>query len=409
MADLTEKLIEYAGHGRAAPPPRPDPEPRPRSLTLISVDDHVLEPPDMFDGRLPAALQARAPHVERDAGGIDWWVFEDDRVPLLGADALATWEFEQKFLGPVNFDQVRPGTYRVDARVRDMDINGVAASLSFPSGPFGFAGQRFLRMNDRALALASMRAYNDWVAEAWTAPYPERIIPCQIPWLADVEVAADEIRRNAGRGFKAVAFSENPEKLGLPSIHTRYWDPLFAACEETGTVVNLHVGSSSETLIPSSDSPPEIIGLLFTVNALAACAEWLYAKIAVRFPDIRIALSESGIGWVAMLVDKLEYMARTGVAWDEPSISPVDLLRRNFWFSTFYDPRSLALREDIGVDRIMIESDYPHFDSSWPDTQRIVGRQLEGIADGDVERITHRNASELYRHPVPAGWNQGAV
>jgi predicted TIM-barrel fold metal-dependent hydrolase len=357
----------------------------------------------MFTGRLPTALQDRAPRVERDDAGIDWWVIEDTRLPLLGADALITWEHKDKFLGPVNFDQVRPGTYQVDARVKDMDINGVAASLNFPSAPFGFAGQRFLRMDDPVLGLASMRAYNNWVADEWAGPHPDRIIASQVTWLGDVEIAAAEIRRNAERGFKAVAFSENPEKLGLPSIHTRYWDPFFAACEETETVINLHVGSSSETLVPSSDSPPEIIGLLFPVNALAACAEWLYAKIPFRFPALRIAMSESGIGWVAMLIDKLDYMARTGAVWDEPSISPLELLRRNFWFSTFYDPRSLQLRSEIGVDRILIESDYPHFDSSWPDTQRIIGGQLEGLTAHDIERITWRNACELYRHPLPIG------
>ena len=256
MTNLFDKLIEYSGGRTEVPAPRTEPERRERHYTIVSVDDHLLEPPDMFVGRLPPHLQDRAPRVDRDDAGIDWWVIEDERVPLLGADALSTWEPDQKFLGPVNFDLVRPATFQIDARIRDMDTNGIAASLNFPSVPFGFAGQRFLRMHDGELALASMRAYNDWIVEEWAAPYPDRIIPCQIPWLADVDTAAAEIRRNADRGFKAVAFSENPEKLGLPSIHTRHWDPFFEACEETGTVVNLHVGSSSETLIPSSDSPP---------------------------------------------------------------------------------------------------------------------------------------------------------
>ncbi len=398
------KLLEYSAGEGAVPAGRPDPEPRARTYTIVSVDDHLLEPPDMFEGRLPAALADRAPHVERDEAGRDWWIFEEDRLPLLGADALVTWEFENKYLGPVNFDQVRPATFRVGERVRDMDIAGVAASLNFPSAAYGFAGQRFLKMRDRDLGLASMRAYNDWIAEEWAGPFPDRIIASQVTWLADPQIGAEEIRRNAARGFRAVAFTENPEKLGLPSIHTRHWDPFFAACEETGTVVNLHVGSSSETLVPSSDSPPEIIGLLFPVNALAACAEWIFAKVAVRFPALRIALSESGIGWVAMLLDKLDYQARTGVAWDEPTISPVELLRRNFWFSTFYDPRALRLADEIGVDRILFESDYPHFDSSWPDTQRILEGQLAGLAPDVVERLTWRNACELYRHELPVGW-----
>ena len=402
VANLIEKLLEYGGADRVVPPLRADPEPRVRHYTVISVDDHVYEPAHTFEGRLPARFADRAPRIVRDDAGIDWWDFDGERVPLLGADALAGWEHADKYLGPVNFDQIRRAAWDIDARVRDMDIGGIAASLTFPSAPFGFAGQRFLRMPDAELGLAAMRAYNDWVIEDWAGTHPGRIIPQQVTWLADPAVAAAEIHANATRGFKAVAFTENPEKLGLPSIHTGAWDPFFAACEETGTVVNLHVGSSSETLVPSSDSPPEVLGLLFNVNAFAACADWLYAKIAVRFPELRIVLSESGVGWVPMLLDKLEYMMRTGNVWDEPSISPTDLLRRNFWFSSYYDPRSYELREQIGVDRIMVESDYPHFDSSWPDTQEVLRSQFAGFDDEEIDLVTHRNAEHVYRHPVPA-------
>jgi predicted TIM-barrel fold metal-dependent hydrolase len=162
-------------------------------------------------------------------------------------------------------------------------------------------------------------------------------------------------------------------------------------------VIDLHVGSSSETLVPSSESPPEVLGLLFNVNAFAACVDWLYAKIPVRFPGLRIALSESGLGWIPMLLDKLEYMARGGSSWDDATIDPVDVLRRNFWFSTYYDPRALPASVEVGIDRIMVETDYPHYDSSWPDTQELLDRQLRALPAHDVELLTHRNAEALYR------------
>ena len=284
-----------------------------------------------------------------------------------------------------------------------MDINGVAASLNFPSTAFGFAGQCFMRMKDRELGLASLRAYNDWMHEEWTAPYSDRIIACQVTWLHDPLVAAQEIERNAARGFKAVSFSENPWKLGLPSIHQRHWDPFLKACEETDTVINLHVGSSSETLVPGPDSAA-VIGILFPINAFAACADWLYSGVAVRFPKIKIALSEGGIGWVPMMIDRIEYSLRHGRG-DQArfgDLSPMDLLHRNFWFTTFSDPRTLPLRRHIGVDRIMVETDYPHSDSSWPDTQAILAGQLAGVPHREAELITWRNAVELYRHPIHA-------
>jgi predicted TIM-barrel fold metal-dependent hydrolase len=401
MVDILEKLMHLAGPSEP-PVLRPDPEPSPRRHPLISVDDHFIEPPDVFTGRLPARFAESGPRVER-RDGADWWVFEDQSVPVLGVEGIQSWEPGRGHYGPIAFEQFRPGTWQIEARVADMDRSGVLASLNFPSAIFGFAGQRFLRMKDPELGLASMRAYNDWILESWTAPHPERIIPCQVTWLADPEVAAAEIRRNAERGFKAVAFSENPEKLGLPSIYQEHWEPFFAACAETETVINLHVGSSSETMFPSTDSDPSVLGVLFPVNGFSAATDWLFARIPVRHPELRIVLSEGGIGWVPILLDRLSYMSRERDHWDGfGGLSPIDVLRRNFYFTTFSDDRTLALRHEIGVDRIMYETDFPHSDSSWPHTQDIVGRQLEGVPAAEADAMTYANAAALYRHPLPA-------
>ena len=217
-------------------------------------------------------------------------------------------------------------------------------------------------------------------------------------WLLDPEVAAAEIRRNAGRGFRALSFSENPEKLGLPSLYTDHWDPIFAACVETETVVNLHVGSSSSTIVPSTDSAPAVLGALFPISGMATAADWLFSGILLRFPDLKIALSEGGFGWVPMLIDRIEHMARQldySVEFGE--LTPIDVLHRNFWFTTFNDGRSMPLRHVAGVDRIMLEVDYPHSDSTWPDTQEILASQLHGLPEEEVRAITHANALDLYR------------
>ena len=400
MVDLVEKLLGMANAGPTVL--RADPEPGPRLHPIVSVDDHVIEPPDTFTGRLPRHLAGRAPRIER-RDGVDFWHFEDQVVPVLGVEGISGWEPGRGHYGPIRFEQFRPGAWRVDDRVADMDRAGVVASLTFPSAIFGFAGQRFLRMADQELGLASLRAYNDWIIEDWAGRHPDRFIACQLTWLADPVVAAAEVRRNAERGFKAVAFSENPEKLGLPSIYQEHWDPFLAACEETGTVINLHVGSSSETMLPSSDSDLAVLGVLFPVNGFAAAADWLFAKVPVRFPELRIVLSEGGIGWVPLLLDRLSYMGRD----DDRrgafgGMTPAEVFARNFWFTTFSDERVLALRHEIGVDRIMFETDYPHSDSSWPDTQAIVARQLADVPRAEADAMTYANAAALYRHPLPA-------
>ena len=400
MVDIVETLLSMnSPEGDAVL--RADPVAAPRLHPIISVDDHVIEPPDAFTGRLPARFAAVGPRVERD-GAVDYWVFGDERVPLLGVEGIQSWEPGKGHFGPITFDQFRPGVWKIEDRVKDMEANGVIGSLNFPSAIFGFAGQRFMRMNDRELGLASMRAYNDWIIESWTAPRPDRIIPCQITWLPDPVVAAAEIRRNAERGFKAVAFSENPERLGLPSIYKEDWDPFFRACAETGTVINLHVGSSSETMFPSSDSDLAVLGVLFPVNGFAAATDWLFAKVPLRFPDVKIVLSEGGIGWVPILLDRLSYMGRDD---DRRTafggMTPMEVFRRNFWFTTFSDERTLALRAEIGVERIMFETDFPHTDSSWPDSQAIVAAQLAGVPKSEADRMTFQNAAEIYRHPLP--------
>ncbi|MEY2432745.1 MAG: hypothetical protein QOC92_2470 [Acidimicrobiaceae bacterium] len=382
----------------------PDPEPRPHTYLLISVDDHLVEPRGTFQGRLPAKFAADTPRVVEDDEGVEWWLIEGNKEPNIGANSVVGRPMEEWSAEPTRYDEMRRGVWDIHERVRDMDINGVYASLCFPSMVFGFAGQRFMAMRDHELGLACTRAYNDWVIDEWAAPYPDRIIPCQIPWLRDSAAAADEVRRNAARGFKAVAFTENPEKLGLPSLHTGYWDPFFAACEETETVVNLHVGSSSQISRPSSDSPPDVTISLFTVNALAASVDWLFSRIPVRFPGIKLAFSEGGFGWVPMVLDRLEYLEKRTVTstWAGIDLTPAEVFKRNFYFTSYWDPSSFALRNRVGLDHIMIESDYPHADTTWPDTQACMAEQLAGLAESDVRKITHENAAALYRHPLPA-------
>jgi predicted TIM-barrel fold metal-dependent hydrolase len=409
--DLNDKIEEFRNAGTLAKRKRtllPDPEPRDLYLPLVSVDDHLMEPRDVFLDRMPAKFADRAPRVVEDENGIEWWQFEDERVINSGANAMSSWSAADRTAGPVRFDEVRPGTYDVDARVRDMDINGVAASVCFPSMVFGFCGQRFTKFADPELGLAAMRAYNQWIADEWVGAHPDRFIAQQVTWLPDPEIAAAEIRANAARGFKAVAFSENPEALGWDSLYSGRWDPFFEACVDTGTVINLHVGSSSQTIIPSKDSPPPVIAALFEINAFSAATDWLFSNIPSRFPNLKIVMSESGIAWVPMLIDRLTFIESRfnkdndgGMhsTWQD-SLSPNEVLARNFWYTSFFDPTAYRLLDVIGEDRVMMEVDYPHSDSTWPDTQEVVRYQIGDLAPEVQRKLTSGNAAALYRHRV---------
>jgi Amidohydrolase len=222
----------------------PDPDPRQRQHVVISVDDHVIEPPDMFVGRLPSALARRAPKVVETDDGRQVWRYEDREYPNIGLNAVIGRPHEEWSMDAARFDEMRRGCWDIDARIADMDLAGIWASLNFPSLIAGFAGTVFWKSDDPELGLATLRAWNDWHLEVWAGSYPERIIPLQLPWLADPQLAPEEIRRNAARGFKAVSFPELPAQCGIPSLHSGVWDPFFAACEETDTVVCLHTGSA---------------------------------------------------------------------------------------------------------------------------------------------------------------------
>jgi predicted TIM-barrel fold metal-dependent hydrolase len=385
----------------------PDPEPRPVEFTIISVDDHLVEPPDMFEGRLPARFAPYQPRVVEDAEGHQLWEFDGELYTQVGMNAVAGRRPESVTVEPTRFEDMRPGCYDIDARIKDMDINGVWASLNFPSQIAGFAGRVFSGAKDPELGLAVIRAWNDWMFEGWWQPYPDRIIPCGITFLTDPALGAAEIRRNAKRGFRSVSLPERPQRLGLPHLFSDYWDPIIAACEETETVVSLHVGSSGQADLP--DIPPggTMMGLgatLFGQLSLSACAEWLWSGLPVRYPNVKIAMSEGGIGWVAMLLDRLDnIVTRSGYGrhFDAGGLTPAEVLLRNFYFCTLDDPSTIDTRARIGIDHIMVEVDYPHGDSTWPDTQKVIHDAWGHIPVDELRKLTHENAAALFRWPLP--------
>ena len=379
----------------------PEPEPRAVRYTVISVDDHLVEPPDMFEGRLPSSLQPRAPRIV-EVDGKQIWEFDGGLYTQVGMNALAGRRLETVKLEPFRFEHMRRGCFDIDARIHDMDINGVWASLNFPSMITGFCGRVFSQCSDPLLGLAVTKAWNDWLYEEWYSPYPTRIIPMGITFLTDPQAGAAEIYRNADRGFRSVTLPERPHRLGLPSLFLDYWDPIIRACVETDTVISLHVASSGGADHPEGCPSLQVGATLFGQLSLTACAEWLWSGWALRYPNLKVAMSEGGIGWVAMLIDRLNNIidrSGYGLGWD---IRPADVLHRNFWFCTIDDPSTIETRHTIGVDRIMVEVDYPHGDGTWPNTQAVIEHCWGHIPPVELRKMCCENAAALYRHPLPA-------
>ena len=376
---------------------------------IISVDDHLIEPPDLFEGRIPSGLAERAPRIVEFEDGRQAWDYEGNLYPNVGLNAVVGRPRDEWSMEPARFDEMRPGCFDIHERVKDMDTGGIRASVCFPSLIAGFCGAVFSNSKDPELGLACVRAWNDWHLDVWAGTYPGRIIPLQLTWLRDAQIAADEVCKNAERGFKAVSFAELPSKLDLPSLHSRYWDPFLAACEETGTVICLHTGSSGWAPLPSPDPPFELYPTLFPASSLVAATDWLWSRVCLRFPRLRIAMSEGGIGWVAMLADRADYVLDHSASGTESrswrsDLRPSEVLARNFWFCTIDDPSSVdAVIGRIGADHIMVESDYPHADSTWPSTWDRVKANFGHLPQDIVDKVTFANASELFGVTEPGG------
>ena len=296
---------------------------------IISVDDHVVEPPTLWTDRIPAKFKDRAPRVERDSakfsfvGGVfsyekgidggepcDWWIYDDLIYPFPKLSAAVG--FSELDVTPTTFDEIRPGCWIQSERLADMDANHMDASICFPNTLPRFCGQTFLERDDKELALLCVKAYNDWMIDEWCAGDGKgRLIPLTMVPLWDVELAAAEVRRAADKGSFAVTFPENPFPLGLPSIHDKdhYWEPFFQACQETETTVCMHIGSSSKMPTTSPDAPFIVSSTLTFSNAMGSMCDYIFSGTLERFPTLKIAYSEGQVGWMPYVMERADKLA----------------------------------------------------------------------------------------------------
>jgi len=386
---------------------------------IISVDDHVVEPPHVWRDWLPAKYRDRGPRVERRgiraiefAGAaayreqfddesptkVDAWFFENVVYTHKRHVAAVGYPRAEMTMTPITYEDMRPGCYDPKARLDDMDANWVEASACYPTFP-RFCGQTFAEASDKDLAMACVAAYNDWTVEEWCGDSGGRLIPiCLIP-LWDVTAAAAEVRRNAARGVHAVAFSEIPVHLGLPSIHSGHWDPFFEACAETATTVCMHIGSSSRMPATSADAPPSVTATLAFGNAMFSLVDFLWSGVLVRMPDLRLAYAESQIGWLPYVLERIDDVWEDNQGWAQTKQipePPSTYFHRNVFGCFFKDQTGIDMRNRIGIDRITFETDYPHSDSTWPQSRAVAAKLLDGLDADSVEKILRANAIELF-------------
>lgn len=370
-------------------------------MILVSVDDHVVEPAHLFEGRLPEKYRDRAPRFVRRDDGTMAWVYGDQVITNVGLNAVAGRPKEEFGLEPTCIEELRPGCYDIHARVQDMNANGLLGSMCFPSFP-RFCGQLFMEAApDREEAAALVRAYNDWHIDEWCGTYPGRFIPLALPMLWDPEDSAAEVRRVAKKGCTAVTFSSNPHMLGLPSLYTDHWDPFFAACADEGVVPCMHLGSSSSVPITSPDAVMEVTMTLSPINLMEAAADVLWSPLFRRFPTLRVALSEGGIGWVPYFRERVDYTYRHTQHWSGMDLggrTPSEIFDEHVILCFIDDAVGVENRHHMNLNNITWECDYPHSDSTWPMSPERVMPSLVGLSDDEINKITHVNAMRHFRY-----------
>jgi predicted TIM-barrel fold metal-dependent hydrolase len=364
----------------------------------------VVEPSHIFAEHIDRRFGDRAPRiVERD--GSEGWLWEDRFYPLTFQGNARTRLFRDDEAGhgqdlfARRYADMIPAAYDVDARVAAMDEDGVWAELLFPTFP-RFGGTQFLAAEDKDLALAMVRGWNDWMLDEWCAAHPGRFIPQTLIPLWDVPAAVAEIERCAAKGSRAILFVENPHPLGLPSFPTGHWRPVFEVCDATGLPLSMHIGTSSGLIRPSPESTPSVGVALCGINSMSALGDLIFSGVFNGLPNCRVALSEGGAGWVPYVLERLDYTWKRsrydGLNNDAP---PSEVFAQHISVCMIVDDYAIRNRDLIGVDKLMWECDFPHNDSNWPDSRKLLADALVDVPDVEARKIAEDNARALYRFP----------
>jgi predicted TIM-barrel fold metal-dependent hydrolase len=376
-------------------------------MVLISVDDHICEPPTLFDKQLSGELLASAPKFNTDSNGKNFWSYQGYIRPSVGLNAVVGRPFEEYGMEPTSLEQLRAGCYDVHARIDDMDVNGIAASLCFGNS-ISFDGQTFHKAPDKKLALRHMQAYNDWHYDEWCMAYPGRFIPLGILPTWDINATVNEIHRLANKGFRTVMMNENPTVQGLPSIHNDYWNPFFSAVNDTDMTVALHIGSGNPAPHASMETPIEAWISTMPMSVAMGLADWLQLEELHMYPNLRIAISEGSIGWVPYFMERADFSNWRHKAWTNSrfkSIKPSELVKRHFLHCFIDDKFGLQNLQAIGEDNVAYETDYPHSDALWPEVPEYLWESLKHLSDAQIDKVTHGNAIRWFRHDALFQYN----
>jgi predicted TIM-barrel fold metal-dependent hydrolase len=365
------------------------------------VDDHISEPPDLYRNQLSGDDLATAPMLLTTESGTNYWEYQGMKMPSVGLNAVVGRPLEEYGMEPTSLEQLRPGAYDVHARVGDMNVNGIAASLNFGSFP-GFDGSRFHKAPDKVKSLVHLRAYNNWHIDEWCGAHPGRFIPCAILPTWDMKATIEELHRVVRKGCTAVSINENPTVQGLPSIHNEYWEPFWRAVTDLDVALCLHIGGGNPAPHASMESPIEAWITTMPMSIAVGAADWLNLAALQRYPSIKIALSEGGLGWIPYFLERADFSHSRHQFWTNSRFNfkdekPSEVFKRHFMCCFIDDAFGLKNLDELNEDLVAYECDYPHSDSLWPEVPERLLATLKRQTGEQIDKITHLNAMRFFR------------
>lgn len=382
-------------------------------LVLVSLDDHLIEPPTMYDQHLTPAQKAFAPSFHTDAEGRDYWLYDGARVGNLGLNAVVGRPKSEFGFEPLALSQMRKACYDVDARVDDMNVNGILSSLCFPT-IVQFDGFTFHGFKDKQQALVLLRAYNDWHIDEWAGAHPGRFIPNALIPAWDMQATAEEVRRVARKGCHSITMMDNPSNRGLPSIHNEYWEPLWKACADHDVVISMHHGTGNAAQHPSMESPIDAWITCMSMSISLGLADYLHLDALQKYRNLKLALVESGTGWIPYVLERADFILKQHAEWTHSTYggrTATEVFHDHFLCTFVHDDGGFEMINKIGPHTMCYESDYPHSDTQWPNAPEALMTYLHKLTDEQVELVTHKNALSAYHfNPfTPLGGRQNCT
>lgn len=371
-------------------------------MILVSLDDHLIEPPTMYDQHLTAEQKRFAPTFHTDEEGRDYWVYDGRRLGNIGLNAVVGRPKSQYGMEPLSLTQMREGCYNVHKRVDDMNVNGLLASLPFPT-IVQFDGYIFHGFNDKKQALTLLKAYNDWHVDEWCGAVPGRFIPNCLAPTWDMNATVEEVKRLAKKGVHSISFHDNPSNRGLPSIHNDYWDPFWKVCAENDVVISMHHGSGNAAPNPSPESPIDAWITCMSMSISLALADYLHLDALQKYKNLKFALIESGIGWIPYVLERADFILKQHGEWTGSNFGGrlASEVYRDQFLGTFVHRDGGFSKEAVelmGAHTICYEADYPHSDTQWPNGPEALWEYIAKFSDAEIDLMTHENSLRAYHY-----------